>query len=87
MAEFIIDEKYYQVEINFGSIKISGLLEKGASAILKDADSASMLCYMDLNKKSITMDVEVESVVMDKVALKIELNPEEYSVDSIVILK
>lgn len=89
MKEFIIDETYEQVCINYeGNIEISGLTEKGARCIGKDANSAGMGCriFVSREDKAVALiKVGFNAVILTKGKLSVLLNPDEYPFEDIVI--
>ena len=78
MKEFIIDETYEQICINCeGNIEISGLTEKDARHIGKDANSAGMNCRIFVHAKDravITIEVEFNAVILKGKQLSVPLN-------------
>lgn len=89
MKEFIIDEEFKQICFNSeGSIEISGLTEEGAKSIGKDANSAGMGSSIFVHAKDrtvVTVKVGYNAIVLKGRELSVLLNPEDYSVEDIVI--
>ena len=89
MKEFMIDESYEQICINLeGNIEISGLTEKDARRIGKDANSAEMGCRIFVHPKGravITIEVWFNAIILKGRQLTVLLNPNEYPFEAIVI--
>lgn len=84
MKEFIIDEMYEQICINFGgSIEISGLLSWDAIKINRDAESANIRSKVDGD--CVTIQVGANCAILKDGKLTVLLNPEDYPVEAIVI--
>lgn len=84
MKEFIIDEAYKQICINFeGSIEISGLSGQDAIKINRDAKSANM--QSKIYGDCVLIDVGANCAIIKDGKLTVLLNPEDYPVEAIVI--